>query len=311
MKNCQEFQELLQSYVAGEISPSGLEELHEHCRTCVDCADLMEIHAQLADRGASAREPDQNEFANMRAAVLGRITENPAVWTKRRRWWHVGRNTRLRPVWAVPLAAVLVVISVLAGRWSVPAAPLDDDALLREISRHATKQAGLIDFWETPYTYTNVSARPAGDGKLDLSFDVCRRVNMVTPMDSPLASEVLLHAILEPSALGSRIKAMELTGEILDPKLTEAMIYTLHNDPDLAVRTEAMSVLGRYPYDADIQDALLTTLREDTEVQMRLLALDYLSGKQVNMDTIRRAIRERKMDSDPAVLQYASDLIDN
>jgi hypothetical protein len=155
-----------------------------------------------------------------------------------------------------------------------------------------------------------VSVRPAGNGNLDLSFDVCRRVGLVAPKDSPIATEVLMHAILEPSALGSRITAMELTGEILDPKLREALIYTLHKDPDLAVRTEALSVLGRYPYDSDIQDALLTTLREDAEVQMRLLALEYLSGKKVNMETIRRTIRERRMDSDPAVLQYASDLID-
>lgn len=311
MNNCQEFQELLQSYVAGEISPSDLEKLHEHCRTCVDCGELMEIHAQLAGRGAAAREPGESEFADMRAAVLERIKENPTVWSRRRSWRDFGGNIRVKPVWAVPLAAALVVISVLAGRWSAPVAPLDEDALLRDVSRQAGRQAGLIDYWDTPYSYTNVSVRPAGNGSLDLSFDVCRRVNLVTPMDSPVATDVLMHAILEPSALGSRITAMELTGEILDPRLKEALIFTLHNDPDLAVRTEAMAVLGRYPYDTDIQDALLTTLREDSEVQMRLLALEYLSGKQVNMETIRRAIRERKMDSDPAVLQYASDLVDN
>ncbi len=104
---------------------------------------------------------------------------------------------------------------------------------------------------------------------------------------------------------------MELTQQILDPKLKEALVFTLHNDPNLAVRTEALKVLGQYPYDAATQEALLATLREDKEVQMRLLALEYLAGKKVHMDTIRKTVEESYQESDTAVLQYANELIDS
>ena len=118
-----------------------------------------------------------------------------------------------------------------------------------------------------------------------------------------------MHAILEPSGVGSRMKAMALAPEIMDPKLKEAVIFTMHKDPNLAVRMEAMSVLSKSPYDAAIQKAYLTTLREDQEVQMRLQALEFLAGKRVNKNTIRMAIEEPQMESDTAVLQYATELI--
>jgi hypothetical protein len=209
------------------------------------------------------------------------------------------------------MAVGLVVVALLAGRWSVSQPDFDDEVLMREINQQATRQAGLIDYWDSPYSYSNVSARPTGDGNLDLSFNVSRHVRLETPMDSPIAKEVLLHAILESGAIGSQMKAMALTEEILDPGLREALVFTLHKDPNLAVRLEAMAILGRYPYDKTIQDALLTTLRNDGEVQMRLLALEYLAGKQVNMETLRRTIEAPKMDSDPAVLLYATELIGN
>ncbi|MCK5619318.1 MAG: hypothetical protein KAJ17_07955, partial [Candidatus Krumholzibacteria bacterium] len=75
------------------------------------------------------------------------------------------------------------------------------------------------------------------------------------------------------------------------------------------VRMAAMSVLSRSPYDSVLQKAFLTTLRGDDEVQMRLQALEYLAEKKVNMNTLRRAIELPQLESDTAVLQYATELI--
>ena len=125
---------------------------------------------------------------------------------------------------------------------------------------------------------------------------------------SPVVREVLLHAILEPSALGTRLQAMELTPEILDPALQEALVFTMHHDPALAVRLEAMAVLSRHPFDARVREALLATLREDEAVQMRLLALETLAGQEVDPSQLERVIREAGQESDPAVLMYAATL---
>ena len=51
MKECQNFQTMIQNYVAGEIPPSELESLREHCSFCSDCRALSiaSVHENPAD----------------------------------------------------------------------------------------------------------------------------------------------------------------------------------------------------------------------------------------------------------------------
>jgi hypothetical protein len=314
MKECKDYREMIQSYIAGEISPSDLDSLYHHCRTCPDCGQLWEVHSNLAAAGEELPDPPEDGLMAMRTNVLAEISRDERARDERAgagrtRWWDLGALLRARPVAALPMAAALVVVSIFAGRWSASTPETGDSVILREISQQASRQAGLIDYWDTPLSYSNVDARPVEGGNLDLSFNVSRHVRFVTPMDSPVAREVLMHAILEPAAVGARMKAIALAPKVMDPNIREALIFTMHNDPNLAVRMEAMSVMSKSPYDTVIQKAFLATLREDQEVQMRLQALEYLAEKQVNMNTIRRTIEEPELESDTAVLQYATELI--
>jgi len=314
MKECKDYREMIQSYIAGEISPSNLDSLYHHCQTCPDCGQLWEMHSNLAAAGEELPQPPEDGLQAMRANVLAQIARgerarDQQTGTSRIRWWDLGALLRARPAAALPMAAALVVISAIAGRMSVPAQESSDNVIMREISQQASKQTGLIDYWDTPLSYTNVDARPVDGSNLDLSFNVSRHVRFVTPMDSPVAREVLMHAILEPATAGEKIKAMALAPEVMVPNITEALIFTMHHDPNLAVRMEAMSVLKISPYDSIIQKAFLTTLRGDEEVQMRLQALEYLAENQVNMNTIRRTIELSQLESDTAVLQHATELI--
>ena len=108
--------------------------------------------------------------------------------------------------------------------------------------------------------------------------------------------------------MGTRIKAMEIAPTTMNPKLEEALVFTMHNDPDLAVRLEALSVLTRVPFNDKVQEALMTTLRRDDSVQMRLLALERLAENRVRIETLRRVIDESNMESNPAVMQHAIEL---
>lgn len=312
MKECRNFQEIIQSYLAGEIPPSEVDSLRRHCEVCSDCRALMDLHIEMSELGEYVPEPDEADFRSMRSRVMTRIASEPRPVRHVGRRWDFGSVFRFRPAVALPTAAVLLVAAVLVGRWSAaprtPYAKFSDDILVREVTRQASQQAGLEDYWDTPFSYANVSAKPAPGGNLELSFDVCRHVNMVTPADSPVAREVLLHAILSPASMGTRIRAMEMAPTAMDPKLEEALVYTMHNDPDLAVRLEAMSVLTRVPYNDGVQDALMTTLRRDESVQMRLLALERLAENRVRIETLRRVIDESNMESNPAVMQHAIEL---
>ena len=76
----------------------------------------------------------------------------------------------------------------------------------------------------------------------------------------------------------------------------EALIFSMHNAPIMAVRLKAMSSLVKYKNDLEVEEAFLKTLREEESVQMRLLAIDYFEKTNFNPDTLRTVL----YDLDPA-----------
>jgi hypothetical protein len=275
----------------------------------------LDLHIEILELGESIPEPEDTNFQAMRDRVMAEISRRPQSMQSDRSTqgrWNWGDMFGLRPAFAVPLAVVLLLAAVFLGRWSVESPDqsiiYNDDILLQAVNQQASTQQGLAGYWDTPFSYTNVSVKPVAGGNVDLSFDVCRHVNMVTPATSPVAKEVLLHAILSPAPLGNRMKAMEVASVTMDPKLEEALVYTMHNDTDQSVRLEALSILTRFPYNDGMQQALLTTLRQDQSVQMRLLALERLADKQVQMEILRQVIGEANLESNPAVMQHAIEL---
>ncbi len=86
--------------------------------------------------------------------------------------------------------------------------------------------------------------------------------------------------------------------QIGDDQLKSALIRTLHGDPDPTVRINALAVLAQYPYNQQSQNALLQTLGQDRDVQIRLIVLEELERQKVGDDTIRAAVA--KYDPDGA-----------
>jgi hypothetical protein len=109
--------------------------------------------------------------------------------------------------------------------------------------------------------------------------------------------------------MGSRMQAMSLSPASTDARLEEALIFALHNDPEVAIRLKALSVLEQYPHGPETQGALLTTLRTDPAVQMRLMALELLADRQAGPEMLRLAIESGELESNSAVLQHATELI--
>ena len=308
MKECREYREMILKLVTGDLSPDESEALRRHAQTCEGCRRLLEIHEELAREKVRVPEPTEAEFRMMRMNTLARV--GPAVGLP---WWRrlpddTRAYFRAQPAVAALLVALTLGGAFLIGRWTVHPSRIDDRMLLSSIHQQAAASTGVSGYWDAPFTYNNVSARALPRGRLALSFDVCRHVELVTPESSDLATDVLMHAILEPAPVGTRLKAMGITEQITDARLKETIIFALHHDPDLAIRLKAFEVLSQYPYDVTVQDALLTTLKQDESVQMRFQALDYLAARHVSSETLRRTIGEGGLQSNPAVMQRALQL---
>ena len=67
------------------------------------------------------------------------------------------------------------------------------------------------------------------------------------------------------------------------------------------MRLKALVILAEHLDDDAVEAALLATLRDDESVQMRLVALDYLTGHSVDGERIREAIEGRERPGDEAL----------
>lgn len=309
MSHCRRYQELIEATLAGKMSAADRTDLDEHCAECTECAELLALHENLVALGEDIPLPDRQALGDMRESVLVAATAGsaPPGGTVRRTGFFVdlGRLWRAHPVPSGLAAAAVLVGAVLIGSWNTHADSFDQ-ALMQAVDRPVAQTASLDGYWDTPYAFANVSVRPQGQNQLALSFDVCRHVDLQVAQDSPLAREVLLHAILDPSSMGSRLRAMEITPQVHDSRLKEALILTMHNDPDATVRLNALGVLIRYPYDRQIENALLKTLGQDEDVQMRLTAMQELARRNVGPDTIRDAVGNDNADAAMAILRQAA-----
>jgi hypothetical protein len=249
----------------------------------------------------------------MRAAVLRQVDMRSRS-AARRPVARAGFLRNLAPRWAVrPAFAFVLALALLAGgfavgRVSAPRDVFSEEALITEINRQASLETGLEGYWDSPFTFSNVMAEKRDGGYVALSFDVTRHVNLDTRMSSPLANEVLLHAIVSSSNIGLRFDAMKLAEESADPNLKEVLVFTLLNDPSLPVRLSALNVLKKHSSDPAVKDALLTTIAQDPSVHMRFLALECLAAQDVGPEAIRQAVGESPDDAGIAVLERANEL---
>ncbi len=315
MSKCKKFEDLIQEYIAGEASAERLEPLRAHAERCPECSRVMEAHEELLRRMKDIPEPSEDRFRDMRASVIAGIRREGRERAGRAEparpfGWGLWVRLAPRPAFAAAAAVVLLAGGFALGRLSSPPAALTESLLLREINMQASMDKGLSTYWDTPFVYSNVSARKLGGQRVSLSFDVTQHVDVNSNLDSPLAKEVLLHAILDSQSMGSRFEAMELAREDMDPKIEEVMIFTLLNDPSLPVRLGALDILKNHASDPDVRDALLKSVGQDPSVQVRFLALECLAGQHVDPGVIRRAIGDPGDDAGRAVLERAAQLRD-
>lgn len=309
MSGCDRFERLIEEYLGEEISAEDLELLERHSASCPQCRRIMELNRDLSRLPEGVFEAMEKDFETMRTAVLRRIAEagkGPKVAPFRKRW---PLQIWARPAYALAMAVVLIGVGFLLGRVWPQAGRSDEGLLLDEVVHQASLERGLEGYWDSPFTYSNVSMRPRGGRDVILSFDVTRRVEIPTALDSPLAREVLVYAMIDPSNMGSRFEAMAAAGKNMDESLKDALVFILLNDPSMPVRLKSLEVLSRHTSDPSVQHALLVSLSQDPSVQIRLTALEYLAGQDVAPEVIRRAIGETPDEGGRAVLHRADELM--
>jgi hypothetical protein len=185
--------------------------------------------------------------------------------------------------WSALVAAV--VVAFIGGFFWQPKAVMpsftmldgNTESLMQQVRFRAQQNDRLEDTRQVPYRYTNIQFEPTSDHKISLRFDLVRPITMEVDRNDPLVGELLVHRLMSPTPVASRLEAVQLAGNQLAPKVREALIVTLMQDENFAVRERALQGLAPYIGDEKVSDAFLALLRSDANVQLRLFALDVLS----------------------------------
>jgi hypothetical protein len=133
---------------------------------------------------------------------------------------------------------------------------------------------------------------------------------MIGKKDDPLVREVIAQSLINPSNVGTELKAISYTEGMVDQKIKEALIFSMDKAPIMAVRLKAMASLSEYESDQEIQEAFIDVLRKEESVKMRLLAIDYLTANKLTPDTLQRVISESEAPQNPALMIKVNEYIE-
>jgi len=297
----QKIEELVKKLQAGELDIPDREELDKYLDQYPIYKDIFEIHNLLNESKPEIPVPENEQFAQMRATVMRKIRlskERPPGFVER--FFNNLREYAMRPEMAI--AALTLIIGFLFGR----ALPPDENSLstniMSQISSLAKGNTTLEDIKKAPYLYSNVSFKEVDNENIALSFDVTTHFDIVSKKSDPVVRDVIAQSLLNPSNLGSELKAISYSEGVFDRKIKEALIYSMDKTPILAVRLKAMTNLLEYKNDPEVQDAFLKVLKEEESVKMRLVAIDYLTDSQLKADTLQKAIAESNAPQNPAIM---------
>ena len=297
MSACQRFETMIESLASSELDSRELSSLLAHTRECESCRGLLSLHGDLTEAAERVPQPDDAELDLRQERVLRVIAQ---------------RRSR-RPLRVALFAASLIlpfVAGVLAGRASGAGSSASgrSSRLIDALHAEAASNGKLAAVEESPFTYSTVSWRRVGEDRVALDFDVTTHLSSTEPLRSPLVNEVLAQSLLNPSSVGERLKTMSFAASELDPKLEQAVLFSLRHDESVAVRLAALTVLVGRSDDEDVQSGLMTALHDDPSVQVRLAALESLAARRVDHGRIREAIRGQKQPGDEALMVRLAEL---
>ncbi len=297
----QRIEELVIKLQSGEIDIAEREELDKYLNQYPAYKDIYEIHKLLSESTQFIPEPETEQFTQMRAAVMRKIRlskkHSPGSFEQ---FFLKIREFALRPEMAV--AALTLIIGFLLGRALPPDANSLPTNIISQITTLAKGNTKLDDIKKSPYLYTNVSFKEVDENSIALSFDVTTHLDMVSEKEDPLVRDVIAQSLVNPSNLGSELKAISYSEGVFDRKIKEALIYSMNHTPILAVRLKAMNNLQDYKNDPEVQEAFLGVLKDEESVKMRLMAIDYLTESQTKADTLKKIISESTVPQNPAIM---------
>ena len=298
-----EFTNLIQKYISGELSGPGKKRLLKEAETNKEILEFLHLHTHLSDTKTTFEMADNNEFQKMRTGAIDQIQH----YKRHKSGFVVSSILKklVQPFYIPAFNASFAAAMFLIGFFLSTSA--SEESLIKNIQYIAEKTEGLQESTNSPYIYSNTVFRENEDGRINVSFDVTRHLEITRQKSDPLIQDILAQSLINSGSTGEQLRNISVTEKVMHPKIKQALIQTMQNDESDIVRQKSMFSLMKYPNDEDIQEALINLLTDEKSVYMRLAAIDYLSNNNVNPALFKQGLMLYK-NSNHAVTQKIKQL---
>lgn len=297
MSPCQYTQLLCHELVSDKPDAERKEKLLAHSKDCPECADLIALHNSLKNSKEWLISPVEADFLALRHNVIRniRLQKRKSIIIKIMSFWR-------QPALAYSMALLLTIGAFILGqRWS-QRPTVAEHGILQKIDHSARTHFTLEQVKNSPYVFSNVRIKAMDEQQITLSFNVSTHLEMTRSIADPLVKDILAQSILYSPSEGQRLNYISFSERIIDPKIKEALLFALENDTELPVRLRAMNALLSYARDEQIEEAFLKILRQEESMQMRLLAIDYLTQNNIDAHILERELGVATTQNNTAIL---------
>jgi len=302
-----EYKQLLQLSLFGELKSEEQLKLREHLLTCEECRVELEDQKNLLEliSGKHKANVDEKVLSAARYQLRGalrseRSSNNILNSIADNIFQYFTSPLRFAFAGAVLLLLGVIIGSLFLGNPSQ--------------SELTDQNAGSNRFASLDQSISISNLRfidsDAADGEVEFTFEASKPVRLRGNVNDPQIQSVLTYAMLNEQNPGSRLNSInamdsETPGQY-DSDVKNALITVVMTDENPGVRREALKLMSKFPYDESVKQTLLYVITSDTVSGLRIEALNSLieaggKGYKLNQEELNLFRNKLQDDENPYI----------
>ena len=305
---------LLPLLMYDELSKSDATAVQAHLRGCAACRrehDALRRFGVVMNEATRPAIDDASLLQYRRDLIRGLRPgmPTPALGERILAWFGLNGATLRRP--ALTLMAIAILAFVAGALLFRGVRSGERNFLLTAFDPSSTPAGSATNVDETQVTNLRIVNQNDQTGDIEFEFEAVMPVHVRGNMRDPAIQAVLARALVSSQNPGVRLRAANvIAGDSEDKQwgkgtrhlIKGSLIDAVLHDDNRGVRLEALKALRPFLPDSEATAAILQVLRSETNVGMKIAAintldLDKFTGSAVR-DQLVTALRERSLSDD-------------
>lgn len=302
-----EYKQLLQLSLFGELKSEEQVKLKEHLLSCLECRTELEDQKNLLElvSGKQQVKVDEKVLSAARYQLRG------ALRVERSSSNILGFLTdNIYQLFTTPLrfafaGAALLIVGVLIGGIFFSKSSQSEFTGQQNGDNRFVSLSEDISISNVRFVDSDAS-----DGEVEFIFEASRPVRLKGSINDQQIQSVLTYAMLNEQNPGSRLNSINAmnseTPVQYDSDVKNALITVVMTDENPGVRREALKLMSKFPYDETVKQTLLYVITSDTVSGLRIEALNSLIeagslGYKLNQDDLNLFRQKLQQDENPYI----------